>query len=137
MEIVREAVTTNAYDLLALDSLDALYSLVGLENPRRELFHLFGTLKDLGLTSFLISEIPFGSRKITQFGEDFLADGIVHLRHVEVNESDVQLRLRCVKMRMMRNLPSYLTLVHDGNGFFVTNVMTRSRDNEPRPVLAK
>ncbi len=133
--IIKEAVVTNAYDLLALDSLDALYSLMGLQNPRRELFHLFGSLKDLGLTTFLISEIPYGSRKITQYGEDFLADGILHLKHVELIDGDVQLRLRCTKMRMVKNHPNYLTLVHDSNGFFVTSVQQRQKDTAVRPVL--
>src|SRR4030067_224935 len=135
VEIVKEAVNTNAYDILALDSLDALYSLMGVSNPRRELFHLFGALKELGLTVFLISEVPFGSRKITQFGEDFLADGILHLRHFELNETDVQLRMRCIKMRMVKNEPSYLTLVYDGNGFSVKRSLPKARQGEQQAVL--
>lgn len=136
LEIVREAVSTNAYDILALDSLDALYSLMGLHSPRRELFHLFGSLKDLGLTVFLISEVPFGSSQITQYGEDFLADGIIYLKHVEDGENEIQLKLRCMKMRMVKNLPAYLSLTHDDNGFRVNGSSVRPKVNEPPEVLS-
>jgi len=135
LEIVKEAVNSNHYDILALDSLDALYSLMGLHNPRRELFHLFGALKELGLTIFLIAEIPFGSNQITEFGEDFLADGILHLRQVELNESDVELRLRCVKMRMVDTDHSSFALLHDGPNFSVVKSIPKSRESEQRVVL--
>jgi len=135
LEIVKEAVNTNHYDILALDSLDALYSLMGLHNPRRELFHLFGALKDLGLTIFLIAEIPFGSNQITKFGEDFLADGILHLKQAELNDSDVVLRLRCIKMRMVDADYSSFTLLHDGASFSVVRSIPKSRDSKQRVVL--
>ncbi len=135
IEIIKEAVSINHYDLLALDSLDALYSLMGLQNPRRELFHFVGALKELGLTTFLISEIPFGSRKITQYGEDFLADGILHLQQVEMSESEMQLRLRCIKMRMVKNEPSYLTLVHDGKGFSAIRPTSKRHQPEQQILL--
>ena len=128
-EIIKEAVNINHYELLALDSLDALYSLMGLQNPRRELFHFFRVLKEIGLTTFLISEVPFGSRTITQYGEDFLADGILHLQHVELSECEVELRLRCMKMRMMKHEPTYHTLVHDGRRFSAI----RPASNRPPP----
>src|SRR5438552_5903408 len=41
---------------------------------RREMFHFLGSLKELGLTTFLIAETPFGSTRLAQWGEDFLAD---------------------------------------------------------------
>jgi len=135
IEIVKEAVNTNHYDLLALDSLDALYSLMGLHNPRRELFHLFGALKEFGLTVFLIGEVPFGSSQIAQFGEDFLADGILYLKQVELNESDVELRLRCVKMRMVDTEHSSFTLLHDGGNFSVVKSIPKSRGTERQVVL--
>ena len=137
LEIVKEAVTTNAYDILALDSLDALYSLMGLHSPRRELFHLFGSLKEMGLTVFLISEVPFGSSQITQFGEDFLADGIIYLKHVENGQNEIQLKLRCMKMRMVKNEATYLTLAHDENGFRVGGGQPKPKTDEPPEVLTQ
>src|SRR6266568_2820631 len=60
-EIIKEAVSSSGYQILALDSLEALYALSEVKTPRREMFHFLGSLKELGLTTFLISETPFGS----------------------------------------------------------------------------
>lgn len=127
VDIVKEAVTANGYKVLALDSLEALYALANFEVPRRDLFQLFTSLRELGLTTFLIAETPFGSERLTQYGEDFLADGILHLRHVEVGETDVQLRLRCVKMRMMDHVHNSLALTHVDGGFLVTHILARKK----------
>src|SRR5206468_1665038 len=94
--------------LVAGDSLAALYSLSHLNNPRRELFHFFGFLKSLHATCFLISEVPSGNPgKLSSFEEEFLADGILYLGQVERGAADVQLRLRCVKMRRARHERGY------------------------------
>ncbi len=127
LDIVKEAVTANGYRVLAIDSLEALYALANFEVPRRDLFQLFASLRDLDLTTFLIAETPFGSSRLTEYGEDFLADGILHLRHVEVGETDVQLRLRCVKMRMMQHVHNALALTHGDGGFLVTHVLARKK----------
>ena len=127
LEIIKEAVTSSGYGMLALDSLEALYALADLKAPRREMFHLLGSLKELGLTTFLIAETPFGSSRLTQWGEDFLCDGILHLRMVDVGEAEAQLRLRCVKMRFMNHDRSALALNHDGEKFFVSHVISRKK----------
>lgn len=127
LEIVKEAVNSTGYEVLALDSLEALYALADMKAPRREMFHLISTLKELGLTTFLIAETPFGSMRIAQWGEDFLADGILNLRQVEVGETDAQLRLRCVKMRWMNVDHTALALNHDGEKFFVTHIISKKK----------
>ncbi len=126
-EIVKEAVASSGYQVLAIDSLEALYALSDLKTPRREMFHFLGSLKELGLTTFLIAETPFGSNRLAQWGEDFLADGILHLRQVEVGETEVQLRLRCVKMRWMNHDKNALALHHDGEKFFVSHVISKKK----------
>src|SRR2546428_14144316 len=50
----------NGFDLVALDSLAALYRLSHLSTPRRDLVHFFGFLRSLEATCFLISELPSG-----------------------------------------------------------------------------
>ncbi|HEX9341743.1 MAG TPA: ATPase domain-containing protein [Thermoplasmata archaeon] len=127
LEIIKEAVNSSGYQVLALDSLEALYALSEIKTPRREMFHFLGSLKELGLTTFLISETPFGSGRLAQWGEDFLADGILNLRQVEVGETEVQLRLRCVKMRWMNHDHDALALNHDGQKFFVTHVISKKK----------
>lgn len=118
--ILEEAVRASSYSLLAVDSLEALLTLEGSLDPRRELFHLFGFLKELGLTTLLVSEVPFGSESLSRNGVDFLADGIILLRQVEVGDTGVQLRLRCVKMRKAKHERGYFTLDFDDGRFMVT-----------------
>ncbi len=127
LEIIKEAVNSTHYEVLALDSLEALYTLTEMKNPRREMFHFLMGLKDLDLTTFVITETPFGAQRLAQWGEDFLADGILQLRQVEVGETDVQLRLRCVKMRWMNHDHNALALNHDGEKFFVTHVLSKKK----------
>ncbi len=122
-KIIREGVESCGYSIVALDSLEALYALSGLENPRRDLFHFFGFFKDLGTTTFFISEVPFGNSGLARNGEDFLADGIVHLKHFEVRETDVQLRLRVVKMRKTHHDQGYFALNYSNGRFFVTKAI--------------
>ncbi|TLZ81566.1 MAG: hypothetical protein E6K05_06305 [Methanobacteriota archaeon] len=122
---IDQRVRVNRFDLVAIDSLAALYSLSHLEHPRRDLFHFFGFLKSLGATCFLISEVPTGNNgKLSSFDEEFLADGILVLRHFEKGETDVQLRLRCVKMRRTRHEHGYYALIRNNGRFQLTRAIS-------------
>lgn len=127
LEIIKEAVNSSGYQVLALDSLEALYALSAMKEPRREMFHFLTALRELDLTTFVIAETPFGSSRLAQFGEDFLADGILHLRQVEVGEAEIQLRLRCVKMRWTNVDHSALALNHDGERFYVSHIISKKK----------
>src|SRR5881397_1543274 len=60
-------------DLIALDSLDALYALAPFESPRNEIFQFFEELRDLNATTFLVSEMPRDATAFAHFGvEEFL-----------------------------------------------------------------
>lgn len=139
MEIIRrviqESVLANQRELLAIDPLDVLYALGSLQNPRRELFHFFNFLRELGQTTFLISEAPVGTPGLSKYGEDFLADGVFLLRHYDVGETEVQLRMRCVKMRRTAHEEGYYALRHDEAGFYVTNIIARKHRPEMPPTL--
>jgi KaiC/GvpD/RAD55 family RecA-like ATPase len=117
-------VKVNKFDLVAIDSMAALYSLSQMHNPRRELFHFFGFLKGLDATTFLVSEMRHGEELFGEFSEDFLADGVLFLKHFDAGVSDVQLRLRCVKMRRARHDKGYYRLLHNEKGFQVTRVIS-------------
>jgi len=122
---IDQRVRVNHFDLVAIDSLAALYSLSHLDHPRRDLFHFFGFLKSLGATCFLISEVPTGNNgKLSSFDEEFLADGILVLRHFEKGETDVQLRLRCVKMRRTRHEHGYYALIRNNGRFQLTRAIS-------------
>jgi KaiC/GvpD/RAD55 family RecA-like ATPase len=122
---IDQRVRMNGFDLVAIDSLEALYSVGHLDNPRRELFHFFGFLKSLQATCFLISEVPSGGNdRLSSFDEEFLADGILVLRHFEKGETDVQLRLRCVKMRRTRHEHGYYALIRNDGRFQLTRAIS-------------
>lgn len=131
VNVARQAVQEDRYTMLTIDSLEAFYALANLENPRRELFHLLNEIRELGVTAFIITEVPVGSKVLTRNGEDFLADGMIVLQHVEVGETDVQLRLRVVKMRQMGHSPGYFAVHHDGNRLLVSQVLSRRRRAGP------
>ncbi len=121
LDVAQQAVREDRYTMVAIDSLEAFYALANLENPRRELFHFFTAMKELGVTTFLISEVAMGSNTLARFGEDFLADGIILLQHVAVGDADIELRLRCVKMRDMHHEPGYFLFHHDEGGRFLVS----------------
>ncbi|HYY47752.1 MAG TPA: RAD55 family ATPase [Thermoplasmata archaeon] len=116
------------YRLLVLDSLDALEILAKFREPRRDLFSLIRWLQDLRCTSFLLGELPtdggtpdhrgaFAKRK-----EEYLADGILHLRLARQGDFGMQRQLRVVKMRGTRHETGYQALVFDG-GLKVTRIL--------------
>lgn len=121
---IEQRVKVNKFDLVAIDSLAALYSLSRMDNARRELFHFFGFLKSLDATTFLVSEMRDGDEKFGEYTEDFLADGILLLKHFDAGVSDVQLRVRCVKMRRAKHDKGYYRLLHGEKGFQITRVIS-------------
>lgn len=104
-------------DLVAIDSLDALYALSPMSNPRIKLFHFIEGLRDLAITTFLITEIREEHTKFGHFGiESFLADGIVHLDLVREDKS-VHLYIGIAKMRETNHSRDYYPLLVDRDGF--------------------
>jgi len=105
------------FNMLVLDSLDALYALGRLDNPRDELFHFFEQLRELDTTVFLISEVGAGKTGYGKYGvEDFLSDGIIHLQ-LEKERRNVERFISVVKMRGTKHDMHYFPLLVDGHGF--------------------
>ncbi len=107
-------------DVLVLDSLDALYALTEVENPRRELFYFFKTLRETETTSFLISEMTQNSDKFSNYGvEEFLCDGIVHLDFHRTGTilSRLERFIGIVKLRNTNVTTQYFPLQHTEEGF--------------------
>ncbi len=121
---IKKRVEENDFDIIVVDSLAALYSLHPMENPRAELFHFVRFLKELKSTVFLISEIAYGSKALVSHDEDFLVDGIIHLKMHEVGESDFQLRINCVKMRRSQHTRGWHRLMHNGKKFTTTPIIS-------------
>ena len=123
-EYLRKKVDTEGIRFVIVDSLTAIYALTTLENPRQELFHFFAFLKRLGITTLLISETHGGKGDLGTNNEDYLADGTILLKFVDVGETDVQLRLRVVKMRHTKIYHGDLTLLFRNGQFVVTTPIT-------------
>jgi KaiC/GvpD/RAD55 family RecA-like ATPase len=112
-------VTQHGCTLFVLDSLAALYSLTDYENPRSDVFHLFDTIRDLDVTTLLVSEMMEPDKLYYgQYGvEDFLADGILHME-MERDERNVNLFMSVVKMRMTEHDRAYYPLIVEKGGQF-------------------
>lgn len=68
------------FRFFAIDSLGALYSLIGRDAVRSKLFTVFQMLKDLKLTSFFIYEEKRGMAYDYEMTDEcFLTDGIIQL----------------------------------------------------------
>jgi len=119
-EYLRKKVENEGVEIVVIDSLTAIYALANIANPRQELFHFFGFLKRLGVTTFLISETQANGNTFGPYHEDFLADGTILLKFVDVGETDVQLRVRAVKMRHSKIHHGYLTLIFRDGQFTAT-----------------
>ena len=107
-----------ACDIFVLDSLAALYSLSNFKNPRSDIFHFFEKLRELDMTSFIISEMLDPDKQLFgMFGvEDFLADGIIHLE-LEREHKQVNLFLSVVKMRKTHHDRTYFPILFEETGF--------------------
>lgn len=105
---------SQGYDILVIDSLAAMEVLADVKNKRAELFHLFGWLRELGVTTFIITEAS-SSQDIVR-DEDFLADGVMHLDLRREGEN-VNLYLCVNKMRKTNHKRTYNPLIFDANGF--------------------
>lgn len=112
-------------DFLAIDSLDALYALTPMENPRNEVFHFFEELRELNATTFLVSEMTRDSVRMAHYGvEEFLADTIVHLRLREIDigmSTSVRRYIGVVKMRGVDHDLDYFPLLVEDGGFEIVS----------------
>ena len=100
-----------------LDSLSALYVLADFQQARTKLFQLFEFLRDLEITSFLISEMPLTKDSYSEYGvEDFLADGIVSL-DLARRQRKVTREIAIVKMRGTKCNHDVFTLEYTGSKF--------------------
>ncbi|MEM3396123.1 MAG: ATPase domain-containing protein [Thermoplasmata archaeon] len=123
-EYIFRRVRDEHFEIVAIDSLTALYSLVAFTNPRNELFHFFGFLRELGVTVLLICEAVSEESAFGLYREDYLADGIIQLKFTSLGESDVSLRIRIVKMRHTKVHHGYKALILRDGKFVTTPIIT-------------
>ncbi len=72
----------DAFTVFALDSLNALYTLTKMDNDyliRKRIYYFYKLLRDAGLTSLVLKELPRESSYVGREDENFLADGVIEL----------------------------------------------------------
>jgi KaiC/GvpD/RAD55 family RecA-like ATPase len=101
------------FDLLVIDSLPVLEMLAKFKDPREELFYFFEWLRDMKCTTFVVHE---ESQSTFEYGEDFLADGIIHM-DMKRDDKNVYLFLGIAKMRKTNHRRGYFPLIFDKGRF--------------------
>jgi len=110
-------------NLLVIDSLNLIDIMAKFKDRRTEMFLLFEWLKELDVTTFLISEMTPEFTRPTGYDEDFLADGIIQLLLHKVGDIEVQRRIRCIKMREVKHITGYFVLLFEEGKFHVTQTL--------------
>lgn len=106
-KLIRDRVEFGDVNLVVLDSMNGLYALTEFTNARKELFHFFGFLRDIDITTFLIVESIGNTQRIGEWGvEHFLADGIFELGIIEDREP-----MRYIQVKKIRGI------AHDMNKY--------------------
>lgn len=111
------------FDLLVIDSWNALELILEFQDRRREVFDLFEWLRGLGCTTFLVVELPTADPD-EGLEEEFLADAIFHLRLEPVTDTSFQRRVQCAKMRSANHSSDFFTLVFEGGQFEVAKAIS-------------
>ena len=134
LDFLRRALETRkelggGFDLLVLDSLEALEVLAKFPDPRADLFQLFEWLRGLGSTTFVLTEAPPESTLFPweaghRNDASYLADGVIHLKMHQVSDVAVQRRLRIVKLRGTAHETGYFALVFEDGRFSVTRALS-------------
>ncbi len=113
------------YDLIVVDSLDVLEVASGMvDDQRDELFHLFEWFRDLDLTSILIKEADPDRMFDASSHEGYLADAIISLKLVEMSETDIQRRIRVIKMRSTNHHTGHYSLLFNDGIFTATQTIS-------------
>lgn len=86
-------------DFVVIDSLSTLISLSDEENTRQNVYNIITILKEKGITSILITEIPQDSKWMSRDRySEFACDGVIKLEADVVGEQ-LERNMRVVKMR--------------------------------------
>jgi len=110
--------------LLAIDSWDALAFALDFRERRAQTFEFFDWLRELGVTSFLVTEVNSRNAADTEsFDEAFLADAILELSMEPVNDIAFQRRIQCLKVRSANHDPGPFTLLFERERFEVARTI--------------
>jgi circadian clock protein KaiC len=103
LKIITETIVKTTSELkakrLVIDPLSALLQTMGAAEARTFLHTVLGKVtKSLGVTTMALGEIPYGEGKTGLGVEEFVADGVILLTHMD-KTSSANRRLTIAKMR--------------------------------------
>jgi KaiC/GvpD/RAD55 family RecA-like ATPase len=128
---VENVMSEAPFEVLALDSLESFMAMSEHKFTRLDIQDLFDWFRDLGLTTFVISETPLAKLEEEDHMELYVADGAIELALKEVSDSYVQRWIRCVKMRGANVDPKFYCLMHAGGSFMLSVPMMRANTESP------
>lgn len=120
MKFLTKTKKKKGISMIALDSLDSILTLSNHSSSRDATSRFFHSLRDLGLTSIIVSEAE-GPAKFPNH-EDRLADGMISLGRDLSYKKGVRLTISCFKMRHTKHSRDYYILNFDNGEFFISDV---------------
>ncbi len=97
---ILEAVTSIKARRLVIDSVTAMSIGLKGELERRHLIHLlYRLIQKSGCTAVIITDMPYGTSRIGNSVEEFIADGIILMRNHYDDGGVLRRQLRILKMR--------------------------------------
>jgi circadian clock protein KaiC len=87
---------------LVIDSISAVLQSLGQSEARTLLITLIGkVIKEQGITTLLVGEVPYGESRIGFGIEEFIADGVIILRTSKIGDTETR-EIEIAKMRGSR-----------------------------------
>ncbi len=97
---ILDAVTSLHARRLVIDSVTAMSIGLKGEIEKRNLIHmLYKLIQASGCTTIVITDMPYGTIRIGESAEEFIADGIILMEGHYDDEGVLRRRLRILKMR--------------------------------------
>src|SRR5207249_507535 len=100
----------------------ALY--ISLEESQEDLRASMTELGMTGLDAMELYILDIGKIRLEHRDEELSKNWLDVLRHFEKGETDVQLRMRCVKMRRTRHEHGYYALIRNNGKFQITRAIS-------------
>ena len=96
---ILETITTLGAKRLVIDSITGIFAGVKSELERRHILRLlYRIIQRTGCTAIIIADMPWGSTRIGDGIEEFIADGII-LMESQYNNGVLERRVKVFKMR--------------------------------------
>ncbi|MBU0898501.1 MAG: AAA family ATPase [Nanoarchaeota archaeon] len=121
-EIINEIGSLNAKRVVIDSTATMGLAIDNLAQTRKRILSIVNTLKKVGCTSLITSEIPEGAKKLSRFGvEEFVVDGILVMNYFGMGE-EYNRSLIIRKMRRTNHGKDVYSMEIGKNGIVVKNL---------------